>query len=347
MDRFIHYALAAAAEAVDDAGWKPDDDESRERTGVLIGSGIGGLPGIEAATLTLAEKGPRRVSPFFIPSQPHQSCVRPGFDPPRLQGAEPFGGHGVLDRGARHRRRGGGLILWGDADVMVAGGSESTISRLCVAGFAAARALSTGFNDEPERASRPWDRDRDGFVLGEGAGGGGARGSRPCARARRPNLCRGRRLRPFRRRAPHHRAGAGRQRRLPLDARGARPCRDDPRTRSTTSTRTAHRPRSATRSSTPRSSACSATPRAVFPCRRPNRRLATCSAPPARWRRSSRSSRSPRTWFRRPSIWKNPSPGCDLDLVPLEAKRRPVRAALSNSFGFGGTNASLIVRAVA
>ena len=169
MDDFILYALAAAHEAVRDAGWQPTDEESLERTGVLIGSGIGGLPGIAEGAMLLHDRGPRRMSPFFIPAalinlaSGHIS-IQYGFKGPNhaVVTACSSGAHAIGDA-AR-------LIQWEDADVMVAGGTEGAVSRLGVAGFAAARALSTGYNDTPERASRPYDRGRDGFVISEGAG---------------------------------------------------------------------------------------------------------------------------------------------------------------------------------
>ena len=169
IDTFILYAMAAAQMAVDDSGWKPASDEERERTGVLIGSGIGGLPEIHDTSLTLKEKGPRRVSPFFIPSAlinlaSGQVSIRYGFKGPNhaVVTACSTGAHAIGDA-AR-------MIMLDDADVMVAGGAEAAVCRIGMAGFAAARALSTGFNDTPERASRPWDKDRDGFVMGEDSG---------------------------------------------------------------------------------------------------------------------------------------------------------------------------------
>ncbi len=169
VDDFILYAIAAADEAVKDSGWEPRDDADRERTGVIIGSGIGGLGTIERTSVELAEKGPRRVSPFFIPSalinlaSGHVS-IRHGFKGPNhsVVTACATGAHAVGDA-AR-------LIKYGDADVMVAGGAEAAICPVGVAGFIACRAMSTHFNDEPQRASRPYDKDRDGFVMGEGAG---------------------------------------------------------------------------------------------------------------------------------------------------------------------------------
>ncbi len=169
VDDFILYAVAAASEALDDANWHPDTYEDQITTGVLIGSGIGGLRGIEKTSLILAEKGPRRVSPFFIPgslinlASGHVS-IRNGLKGPNhsVVTACSTGAHAIGDASR--------LIAFGDADVMVAGGAESPVGRLSLAGFAACKALSTHFNDEPTRGSRPYDRDRDGFVMGEGAG---------------------------------------------------------------------------------------------------------------------------------------------------------------------------------
>ncbi|RYD29429.1 MAG: beta-ketoacyl-ACP synthase II, partial [Sphingomonadales bacterium] len=169
VDDFIIYAVAAAAEALDDANWHPESYEDQIASGVLIGSGIGGLQAIERMSLTLDEKGPRRVSPFFIPGSlinlaSGQVSIRNGLKGPNssIVTACSTGAHAIGDAGR--------LIALGDADVMVAGGTESPVSRLSLAGFAACKALSTNFNDDPTRASRPYDRDRDGFVMGEGAG---------------------------------------------------------------------------------------------------------------------------------------------------------------------------------
>ena len=169
MDDFILYAVAAADEAVKDSGWEPVSEHDRERTGVIIGSGIGGLSAIADAALELQEKGPRRISPFFIPSAlinlaSGQVSIRHGFKCPNhaVVTACATGAHAVGDATR--------LFQFGDADVMVAGGAEAAVCKLGIAGFIACRALSTAFNDAPEQASRPWDRDRDGFVMGEGAG---------------------------------------------------------------------------------------------------------------------------------------------------------------------------------
>jgi 3-oxoacyl-[acyl-carrier-protein] synthase II len=169
VDEFIVYAMAAADQAVADAGWTPTGEAARERTGVMIGSGIGGLSTIADTALTLRDKGPRRVSPFFIPAalinlaSGHVS-IRHGFKGPNhaVVTACSTGAHAIGDA-AR-------IIRAGEADVMVAGGAESPISEIGIAGFNACKALSTGFADDPMRASRPWDRARDGFVMGEGAG---------------------------------------------------------------------------------------------------------------------------------------------------------------------------------
>ena len=169
VDDFILYGMAAADQAVQDAGWMPEDEDGRLRTGVMIGSGIGGLSTIADTTLTLRDRGPRRVSPFFIPGAlinlvSGQVSIRHGFKGPNhaVVTACSTGAHAIGDA-AR-------LIQWGDADVMVAGGAEAPICELGIAGFNACKALSTKRGNAPETASRPWDADRDGFVMGEGAG---------------------------------------------------------------------------------------------------------------------------------------------------------------------------------
>ncbi|QDC09768.1 beta-ketoacyl-ACP synthase II [Oceanicola sp. D3] len=169
VDDFILYGVAAAIQAVEDAGWTPEDEESLLRTGVMIGSGIGGLNSIADTAVLLKERGPRRVSPFFIPGAlinlvSGQVSIKYGFKGPNhaVVTACSTGAHAIGDA-AR-------LIQWGDADVMVAGGTESPISEIGIAGFNACKALSTKRGDSPETASRPYDEDRDGFVMGEGAG---------------------------------------------------------------------------------------------------------------------------------------------------------------------------------
>ncbi len=169
MDRFIQYALVAATEAVEDSGWQPEGDEDRCATGVMIGSGIGGLETLYEASILVHEGRARRLSPFFIPSalinlaSGHVS-IKYGFKGPNhsVVTACASGVHAIGDA-AR-------LIGLGDAEVMVAGGAEAAVNLLGIGGFCASRALSTGFNETPEKASRPWDRDRDGFVMGEGSG---------------------------------------------------------------------------------------------------------------------------------------------------------------------------------
>jgi 3-oxoacyl-[acyl-carrier-protein] synthase II len=169
MDDFIIFGLAAAKQAVIDSGWVPKSEEDRQRSGVLIGSGIGGLPGIEEGALLIESKGPRRLSPFFIPGRlinliSGYASIEHGYKGPNhsVVTACATGAHAIGDA-AR-------LIAFDDADVMLAGGAEAAICRLGIAGFNACRALGTAFNDTPEKASRPYDKDRDGFVMGEGAG---------------------------------------------------------------------------------------------------------------------------------------------------------------------------------
>lgn len=169
VDDFILYGIAAAEEALADSGWKAETAEQQEMTGVMIGSGVGGLPKIYETSITLKEEGPRRISPFFIPSclinlVSGQFSIRHGFKGPNhaVVTACSTGAHAIGDASR--------LIQLGDADVMIAGGAEAAVCEIGVAGFAALRALSTNFNDDPTKASRPWDQARDGFVIGEGAG---------------------------------------------------------------------------------------------------------------------------------------------------------------------------------
>ena len=169
VDNFIVYAMCAAKQALDDAGWRPESYQDQTRSGVLIGSGIGGIEGIAEMAVVLHEKGPRRVSPFFIPGRIINLAsgfvsIAHGLKGPNhaVVTACSTGAHAIGDA-AR-------MVALGDADVMVAGGTESPVNRISLAGFAALRALSTNFNDDPTRASRPYDKDRDGFVMGEGAG---------------------------------------------------------------------------------------------------------------------------------------------------------------------------------
>jgi 3-oxoacyl-[acyl-carrier-protein] synthase II len=169
VDDFVVYAMCAARQALEDGNWKPQSHEDQVNTGVLIGSGIGGIEGIASTAITLHERGPRRVSPFFIPGRiinlaSGYVSIEFGLKGPNhaVVTACSTGAHAIGDA-AR-------MIALGDAEVMLAGGAESPVNRISLAGFSALRALSTGFNDQPERASRPYDKDRDGFVMGEGAG---------------------------------------------------------------------------------------------------------------------------------------------------------------------------------
>jgi 3-oxoacyl-[acyl-carrier-protein] synthase II len=169
MDKFIIYALGATEQAVEDSGWEPKTQEDFEMTGVVVGSGIGGIRTIQESSILIKERGPRKVSPFFIPASlinlaSGQISIKYGYQGPNhaVVTACSTGAHAIGDA-AR-------IIQAGDANVMIAGGAESALCQAGVAGFAAARALSTGFNDKPTEASRPWDKDRDGFVMGEGAG---------------------------------------------------------------------------------------------------------------------------------------------------------------------------------
>ena len=345
MDGFIVFALAAAAQAVEDAGWLPDSEQARERTGVMIGSGIGGLPGITEGAITLHERGPRRLSPFFIPSNlinlasGHVS-IRYGFRGPNhaVVTACSTGAHAIGDA-AR-------LILWDDADVMVCGGAEAAICRLGIAGFAAARALSTNFNDDPTKASRPWDQARDGFVMGEGAGvvvleeleHAKKRGAKIYAEV----LGYGMSGDAHHITAPAENGdGAYRSMRNALKRAGLGPDKIDYINAHGTSTPLGDEielgavkrlfgehayklSMSSTKSSIGHLLGAAGSVEAIF------------------------SILAMRDGIVPPTLnLENPSPGCDIDLVPRHAKERPVRYALSNSFGFGGTNASLVFGPVA
>ena len=344
MDQFIVFALAAAIQAVEDSGWKPEGDEDRERTGVMIGSGIGGLPSIAEGAMTIHEKGPRRLSPFFIPAalinlaSGHVS-IRYGFRGPNhaVVTACATGAHAIGDA-AR-------LIQLDDADVMIAGSTEASVCRLGLAGFAASRALSTNFNDTPERASRPWDKDRDGFVMGEGAGilvleeyehakkrgakiyaevvGYGLSGDAYHLTAPTPDGNGGFRA---------MRAALKRAQMVPEDidyvnAHGtSTPLGDEIELGAVKRLFGDHAKSismSSTKSAIGHLLGAAGSVEAIFSILA----LRDQVAPPT-------------------LNLENPSPGCEtVDLVPKQAKQRKVRAVLSNSFGFGGTNASLIFKA--
>jgi 3-oxoacyl-[acyl-carrier-protein] synthase II len=340
MDMFIIYAISAAVQAVEDSGWQPQDDEGRERTGVMIGSGIGGLPAIADMAITLAERGPRRVSPFFIPSSlinlaSGNVSIRYGFKGPNhsVVTACSTGAHAIGDA-AR-------LIQIEDADVMICGGAEAAICRLGLAGFAASRALSTSFNDEPQRASRPWDKDRDGFVMGEGAGivvveeyehakkrgakiyaelvGYGMSGDayHVTAPAEDGNGA-------FRAmRNALKRANLGTDQIDYINAHGtSTPLGDEIELGAVKRLFGADAYKlsmSSTKSAIGHLLGAAGSVEAIY------------------------SILALRDGIVPPTLnLENPSEGCDIDLVPRQAKERKIRHALSNSFGFGGTNASLI-----
>ncbi len=344
MDEFIIFAMTAATQAVEDSGWKPQTDAERERTGVIIGSGIGGLKTIADTSLILQEKGPRRVSPFFIPAAlinlaSGQLSIKYGFRGPNhsVVTACSTGAHAIGDASR--------FIQYGDADVMVAGGAEAAICRLGIAGFAASRALSTNFNDTPERASRPWDKDRDGFVMGEGSGvlvleeyeHAKKRGAKIYAEISGYGLSGD----------AHHitapaEDGNGAYRAMQGALRNAKISGDEIDYVNAHGTSTplgdeielgavkrvfgSHAYKlsmSSTKSSIGHLLGAAGSVEAIF-CVLAIRDQV---APPTR-------------------NLDNPSDGCDIDLVPHQARQRPIRRALSNSFGFGGTNASLVISAV-
>ena len=343
VDPFIIYAMSAATQALEDAGWHPESAEDQEATGTLIGSGIGGLQGIEAGSLLLAEKGPRRVSPFFIPGRlinlaSGYVSIRYGLKGPNhsVVTACSTGAHAIGDA-AR-------LIALGDADVMVAGGAESPVCRLSLAGFAACKALSTRFNDEPTRASRPWDKDRDGFVMGEGAGivvveeleHARARGARIYAEVTGYGLSGD--AYHITAPAPEH-EGAERAMRAAIKRAGIEAGAIDYVNAHGTSTMAdtlemgavervlgdaaADASMSSTKSAIGHLLGAAGSVEAIF-----------CAL-------AIRDGVAP------------PTLNCDapegdptIDLVPHKARERPIDVALSNSFGFGGTNAALILSRV-
>lgn len=344
MDDFILYGLAAAVEAIEDAGWTPSDEEELERTGVIIGSGIGGLPSISDSTLVLANSGPRKISPFFIPSSlinlvsGHVS-IRYGFRGPNhaVVTACSTGAHAIGDASR--------IIKYGDADVMVAGGAEAAVCRLGLAGFAAARALSTGYNDTPSAASRPWDKGRDGFVMGEGAGilvleeyeHARRRGAKIYAEV----LGYGMSGDAHHITAPAEDGNGGframrnalRDARLDvaavdyINAHGtSTPLGDEIElgaVRRLFGDHSRALSMSSTKSSIGHLLGAAGAVEAIYAVKA----LQDQVCPPT-------------------LNLNDPSDGCDIDLVPNQAKPRPVKVAMSNSFGFGGTNASLVLGAV-
>ena len=341
-DNFIIFGIAAASQAVTDSGWQPQGEEDCARTGVMIGSGIGGLPGIYDASVALYTKGPRRVTPFFIPSTlinlvSGQVSIRFGFTGPNhaVATACATGAHSIGDA-AR-------LIQFDDADVMVAGGAEAAICRIGIAGFAAAKALASKFNHDPKGASRPWDKARDGFVMGEGAGvvvleeleHAKKRGAKIYAEVIGYGMSGD----------AHHvtapaKDGAGATRAMKMAIKRAGINLED------VDYINAHG------TSTPLgdeielgavkrlfgdhaySLSMSSTKSAI------GHLLGAAGAVEAVF-----SVLAIRDNIVPPTLnLYDPSDGCDIDLVPHKAKERPVSIVMSNSFGFGGTNATLIFK---
>ncbi len=340
VEPFILYAIAAAAEALKDANWLPQNEDDRCKTGVMVGSGIGGLQGIYETSLIMHEKGPRRVSPFFIPSclinlaSGHIS-IKFGLKGPNhsVVTACSTGAHAIGDA-AR-------LIALGDADVMVAGGTEGSVNRISIAGFSAVRALSTSFNDEPTKASRPWDVARDGFVMSEGSGivvleeldHAKRRGAKIYAELIGYGLSGD----AYHITAPSPEGdGAYRAMVNAIKRANIRPDQIDYINAHGTSTPLGDEielgavkrlfgpaayklSMSSTKSSLGHLLGAAGSVEAII------------------------SILALRDQIVPPTLnLDNPSPSCDIDLVPHKAKKRDVRFVLSNSFGFGGTNASLI-----
>jgi 3-oxoacyl-[acyl-carrier-protein] synthase II len=344
VDDFIIFAMAAADQALQDAGWKADTTEKQERTGVLIGSGIGGLDGIAETSILLKEKGPRRVSPFFIPGRlinlaSGYVSIKHGLKGPNhaVVTACSTGAHAIGDA-AR-------LIALGDADVMVAGGTESPLCRLAVAGFAACRALCTTFNDQPTKASRPYDKDRDGFVMGEGAGivvletleHAKARGARIYAEVIGYGLSGD----AYHITAPSEDGdGAYRSMQMALKRAAVQPSDIQYVNAHGTSTMGDEIELRAVErlfGNAAGQLAMSSTKSAI------GHLLGAAGAVEAIF-----SVLAIRDNIAPPTLnLDNPSVATAIDLVPHEAKKRDIDTALSNSFGFGGTNASLVLRRLA
>ncbi|MDJ0684910.1 MAG: beta-ketoacyl-ACP synthase II [Alphaproteobacteria bacterium] len=340
MDPFITYAVAAANEAVADAGWRPTEEEDLDATGVMIGSGIGGLNGISKGTLLVEGRGPRRLSPFFIAANLINLAsgfvsIQHGFRGPNHAPvtACATGSHAIGDA-AR-------MIMLGDADVMVAGGTEAGICHIGFAGFCASRALSTGYNDRPTEASRPWDKDRDGFVMGEGAGilvleeldhakargakiygeilGYGMSGDAYHVTAPAPDGNGG-----FRSMKAAMRSAKISVEKIDyVNAHGtSTPLGDEIEHGAVKRLMGAHADKlamSSTKSAIGHLLGAAGAVEAIFSLKA----IQDNVAPPT-------------------LNLHNPSEGCDMNLVPHTAQERKIDYALSNSFGFGGTNASLV-----
>jgi len=342
VDEFIVFAMCAAKQALDDAGWKPKTPEEQNTTGVLIGSGIGGIEGIADTAITLHERGPRRVSPFFIPGRiinlaSGYVSIEHGLKGPNsaVVTACSTGAHAIGDAGR--------LVALGDADVMVAGGAESPVNRMSLAGFGALRALSTGFNDEPTRASRPYDKDRDGFVMGEGAGvlvlealeHAKARGAKIYAELTGYGLSGD---------AYHITApapdgdGAFRCMAMAMKRAGIAPDDVDYINAHGTSTPMGDEIELGAVQRLVGNAAGRISMSSTKSCI--GHLLGAAGAVEAIF-----SILAIRDGIAPPTInLDNPSVESPIDLVPHQARRREINTALSNSFGFGGTNASLIFR---
>ncbi|NKB95086.1 beta-ketoacyl-ACP synthase II [Ochrobactrum intermedium] len=342
VDPFIVYAVGAADQALDDANWHPESDEDQVRTGVLIGSGIGGIEGIVEAGYTLRDKGPRRISPFFIPGRLINLASGHVSIKHKLRGPN----HAVVtacSTGAHAIGDAARLIAFGDADVMVAGGTESPVSRISLAGFAACKALSTKRNDDPTAASRPYDEDRDGFVMGEGAGvvvleeeleHALARGAKIYAEVIGYGLSGD----AYHITAPSENGeGAQRCMEMAIKRAGITPDQIDYINAHGTSTMAdtielgavervvgdaaSKVSMSSTKSSIGHLLGAAGAAEAIF---------STLAI---------RDNIAPATLN-----LDNPAVSTKIDLVPHKARERKIDVALSNSFGFGGTNASLILR---
>jgi 3-oxoacyl-[acyl-carrier-protein] synthase II len=344
VDTFILYGMAAAIEAIEDSGWLPEDEESKQRTGVTIGSGIGGLPSIEENSILVHEQGPRKLSPFFIPGSlinlvSGQISIKYGFQGPNhsVVTACSTGAHAIGDASR--------FIQYGDADVMIAGGAESALCRIGMAGFSSARALSTSFNETPEKASRPWDKARDGFVMGEGAGvvvleeyehakkrgakiyaevvGYGLSGDAHHITSPEPSGSGG--FRAMKAALGH--SGLSTSDIDYINAHGtSTPMGDTIELGAIKQLFGEHAYKlsmSSTKSSIGHALGAAGGIEAIFAILAMNNNI----APPT-------------------LNLDNPDEGCDIDLVPHKAKEREIKAVLSNSFGFGGTNASLVMKQV-
>ncbi len=344
MDRFIHFAVAAAEQAIADSGWKAESEEQKYRTGVMIGSGIGGLPVIEKTVNSIKEKGVKKISPFFIPASlinlaSGQISIKHGYMGPNhsVVTACATGSHAIGDS-AR-------LIEYGDVDIMIAGGTEAAICESGIGGFSALRALSTNFNDNPTAGSRPWDKDRDGFVMGEGAGvvvleeyeHAKKRGAKIYAEVAGYGLSgdayhitapemTGRGSTYAMKLALKH-AGLNPDTIDYINAHGtSTPMGDEIEVGSVKKVFGEHAYKlsmSSTKSSTGHLLGAAGAVEAIF------------------------SILAIRDNILPPTLnLENPSEGCDIDLVPNHARERKINFVMSNSFGFGGTNASLVLKRV-